>query len=47
METLGAHREELDLIAAALQERETLTDKDIHELVAPFGEEPGVETSSS
>jgi cell division protease FtsH len=36
METLGAHREELDVIAAALQEKETLSDQDIHELLEPF-----------
>ena len=36
MDTLKAHREELDAIAAALQEKETLSDKDIHKLVAPI-----------
>jgi cell division protease FtsH len=36
LDTLSRHRDQLDAIAAALQERETLTDKDIHQLLAPF-----------
>lgn len=36
LDTLSGHREELDAIAAALQEKETLSDNDIRELLAPF-----------
>jgi cell division protease FtsH len=35
-DTLQAHREELDAIAAALQEKETLTDEDVRQMLAPF-----------
>ena len=37
-DTLKEHRPELDTIASALQERETLTDQDMRELLAPFME---------
>jgi len=36
LETLQAHRQELDVIATALQERETLSDEDIRSLLRPF-----------
>ncbi|MBT8145581.1 MAG: ATP-dependent zinc metalloprotease FtsH [Gammaproteobacteria bacterium] len=38
IDTLSAHRDELDAIAAALQEKETLSDNDIRELLEPFQE---------
>ena len=44
MDTLKAHRDELDAIAAALQEKETLSDKDIHELVAPIEKDNAAQT---
>ena len=45
-DTLKAHRKELDAIAAALQEKETLTDKDIRKMLVPFEKKAAANSTS-